>query len=267
MARKPRNYYEGGIYHVIQRGNNKSYIFDEQLDKAMFCEFIKETMAELPFDLLYYVLMDSHYHLVLQMKEVSIGDVMHKINMSYSKFYNQKYGRCGTIFGSRLTSILVRDARHFMTLIPYVAYNPVKAKMVKHPRDYRWSAHLEVVSAQQFMINRQRMLSFFHSDDEKAVEIYEGLIDNLINGIPITDSVDQIKEKHQQVMRTLLRELVGSEELYQRVLSRERSHEVVGIKKKFIELATIKGFETIEIATLLNIAPRTVREHRARMKR
>ncbi len=42
MPRKKREFYEGGIYHIIQRGNNKAYIFDQQTDKATFLEQIKK---------------------------------------------------------------------------------------------------------------------------------------------------------------------------------------------------------------------------------
>lgn len=264
MGRKPRNYYEGGIYHVMQRGNNQNFIFDEQLDKAMFCQILKDTMVELPFNLLYYVLMDNHYHLVIQMKEVHIGQVMHKINLTYSKFYNQKYNRSGTIFGSRFTSIMVKDSVHFFRLILYVAVNPVKSGLVKHPKDYRWSAHMEVVSSRQFIINRKALLSFFHTEENKSVTMYTQLLEDWLNGVTHFENEDQIKERHQQIMRTLLRELVDSDELFERVLSRERSDQVINVKKRFIEVAASRGFETVEIAIFLNLAPRTVREHRAK---
>jgi putative transposase len=33
MGRKPRIEYDGAIYHAIQRGNNREYIFEQQEDK------------------------------------------------------------------------------------------------------------------------------------------------------------------------------------------------------------------------------------------
>ncbi|KDR94641.1 hypothetical protein SAMN02745945_02623 [Peptoclostridium litorale DSM 5388] len=34
MARKPRIEYNGAIYHVIQRGNNREYIFEDSMHKG-----------------------------------------------------------------------------------------------------------------------------------------------------------------------------------------------------------------------------------------
>lgn len=33
MGRRPREEEEGGIYHVIQRGNNRAFVFEEDTDK------------------------------------------------------------------------------------------------------------------------------------------------------------------------------------------------------------------------------------------
>ena len=44
MGRKPRFEYPGGIYHLIQRGNNREFIFEEKEDKEFLKEFIKSAI-------------------------------------------------------------------------------------------------------------------------------------------------------------------------------------------------------------------------------
>lgn len=42
MPRKPRIHYKGALYHVIVRGNNKSYIFDNENDKLEYLKRVKK---------------------------------------------------------------------------------------------------------------------------------------------------------------------------------------------------------------------------------
>lgn len=148
MSRKPRIVYDGAIYHITQRGNNRAYIYNDQLDKAKFCDLLKETMTmeDYSFSLLYYVLMDNHYHLVIETQEASIDRIMHRINMLYTKYFNKKYGRSGVLYEGRYTGMLILDNSYLMTVIRYIAYNPVRAELVKSPADYRWCAHLDILS-------------------------------------------------------------------------------------------------------------------------
>jgi len=264
MSKATRNFFEGGMYHIIQRGNNKTYIFDDQLDKAMFLNIIKETMAKLPFDMLYYVLMDNHYHLLLCMKKDSIAKIMHKINLNYSKYYNQKYNRTGTIFGTRYTCVDIKDTRQYMTVILYNAYNPVKAKIVKHPEEYRWCAHLEVVSSHRSIINRKKMLQMIDKDESKARELYQLLLSEKIKGIKREKADDEIKEIREEVMMTILREICGSDINARDVLDGNRTSVLINLKKCAIEAYLKQGFKPLEIALFLNMSVRRIREYKSK---
>ncbi len=176
MPRPKRNFIEGGIYHIIQRGNNKAYIYDDQSDKACFLNIIRETKTMMPFEVLYYVIMDNHYHLVLRMNETSISKIMWRVNMRYSVYFNKKYDRTGTIFGSRYKSVSIKSTRQFMTVIQYNSLNPVKANIVMQPEQYKWSAHMEVISKKHYILNRDKLLEKFDEDSVKAMEIYEDLV-------------------------------------------------------------------------------------------
>jgi len=262
MARAIRNFYKGGIYHVIQRGINRAYIFEDHLDKAMFLEIIKETMIADPFEVLYYVIMDNHYHLLLQMKDASIGKVMQRINLSYSKYFNKKYHRSGTIFGSRYTCISIKDTKQFMTTVMYNAYNPVKAKMVKHPEEYRWCAHLEVVSSRTTIINRRKLLEVMDKDLDKAEHLYKMLLSEKINGIKRCYTEDEIKQSRKEVMQVALEKLCSSPDQYNEVLKGNRTYELMAIKKQFIKNMLASGFKPPELAIFLNMSSRSVNLHK-----
>ncbi len=65
MGRPWREEYQGGIYHVIARGNNKEYIFKESIDKGYFIKLLKETIEGMNYCIFGYVLMDNHYHILI----------------------------------------------------------------------------------------------------------------------------------------------------------------------------------------------------------
>lgn len=262
MARARRNFYEGGMYHIIQRGNNRSYIFDDQLDKAYFLNLVKETMITHPFDVLYYVIMDNHYHLLLQMKKTPISKIMLRINMRYGKYYNAKYNRTGTIFGDRYSCVSIKDVKQYMTVILYNAYNPVKAKIVKHPEEYRWCAHLEVVSSQRHILNKKKMLEIINKDESKAIEIYTNLLNDKIKGITPEKTEDEIRKRRNEEMKTLLYDLCKCKEKMSAILAGERGSAAIAVKRQFINTLFERGFGAIEIANYLKMSTRGVREYR-----
>ena len=262
VSKPKRNYFKGGIYHIIHRGNNRAYIFDDHLDKAFFLSLIKVTMIKMPFDVLYYVIMDNHYHILLRMNEIPIDKIMCRINTLYSKYYNKKYNRSGTIFGTRPGSIHIKDTRQYMSVILYNAYNPVKAKIVKHPEQYKWCAHLEVISKNQYIVNREKTLELIDNNPSKAMAIYEDLLNEKIKGFKREKSQDEIREIRNEVMMTMLLEITNAQSIADAILKGDRQSSLMSLKKCFIKTLYDKGFVATEIALFLNMSAKRIRELR-----
>jgi hypothetical protein len=68
----------------------------------------------LDFNLLGYVIMDNHYHLIIETKEKPLHKIMQKVNNRYSKNYNKRHNRTDHVFGGRYKGILVEDDKYFM---------------------------------------------------------------------------------------------------------------------------------------------------------
>ena len=88
MGRKPRMEFKGAIFHVIKRGNNREYIFRAEIDKEHFLTYLDHANTDGVFNLLGYVIMDNHYHLIIGTKEKSLDKIMQQANNAYSKNYN-----------------------------------------------------------------------------------------------------------------------------------------------------------------------------------
>lgn len=144
MGRKSRFEYPGGIYHLIQRGNNREFIFEQKEDKEYLLELIKEYRETMGFKLYGYVIMGNHYHLIIRISETPLKDIMHRINNIFSRHYNRKNKRTGHVFENRYKGILVIDDRYLLSLLRYVHQNPVSANICKNIKDYHWSKYLKV---------------------------------------------------------------------------------------------------------------------------
>jgi putative transposase len=66
MARQLRIEYEGAFYHVTSRGNQRDQIFWDDNDREEFKKIIKRTKERYAYLLHSYVLMDNHYHLLIE---------------------------------------------------------------------------------------------------------------------------------------------------------------------------------------------------------
>jgi len=66
MGRKPRIEFTGGVYHVIQRGNNKEYIFRKNDLKKEFLNLADDCKKIMDYEVYGYVIMDNHYHIIIR---------------------------------------------------------------------------------------------------------------------------------------------------------------------------------------------------------
>ena len=140
MGRPWREEYKGGIYHVIARGNNKEYIFKESIDKGYFLKQLKEHSEGFEYRVYGYVLMDNHYHIIIQTHNKKLQEIMHQINNKYSKYFNYRYKRVGHVFQGRYKAVLVQDERYMLALLRYIHQNPIKAHICDSMEKYKWSS-------------------------------------------------------------------------------------------------------------------------------
>jgi len=141
MARKSRIEIEGGLYHVITRGNNRQQIFNGDDDYQKFLSLLEVQKGRLPFFLYAYCLMSNHVHLLIERQADSIGRIMHRVLTGYAQYYNWKYQRVGHVLQGRHKAILCQSDRYLSELVRYIHLNPVRAKMVRRPEHYRYSSH------------------------------------------------------------------------------------------------------------------------------
>jgi hypothetical protein len=81
-----------------------------------------------------------------------MGDIsayMKLVKQRFSIWFNQSYGRVGTLWCERFKSELVQAEPHALeTVAAYIDLNAVRAGLVTDPKDYRWCGYAEAVGGE-----------------------------------------------------------------------------------------------------------------------
>ena len=85
----------GGWYHLTARGNERRRIYRNDSDRGHFLELLEELVARFRWRLHVYVLMDNHYHLMVETPEANLSAGMHWLHVSYSVWFNRRHNRVG----------------------------------------------------------------------------------------------------------------------------------------------------------------------------
>ena len=171
------------FYHVLNRGVEKRSIVIDDRDRLRFLHdlfvlndrnpvpnfILPGRHEERPRSLLVHLhafcLMNNHYHLLLsEAQEGGISRFLHKFNMGYAKYFNERHDRSGVLWQGPSKKILIKRDAHFLYIPYYIHLNPLdyshpgwregKAKNVQKAlatlHNYRWSSHLDYLGEKNF---------------------------------------------------------------------------------------------------------------------
>jgi len=216
MARPLRIEYEGALYHITARGNEQRNIFLDHADRLKFLSILNESYLKYGILLHCYVLMNNHYHLMLETPRANLSTAMHYINGKYTVYFNRKYKKVGHLFQGRYRSILVDRDAYLLELSRYIHLNPVRAGSVRSPEEYKWSsyrAYIEKGIHCPEWLFRSWIYEQFSLDEDRARTEYkkfieEGLHQPLRN--PIENTYAQVilgTEKFREEIKERLKSL------------------------------------------------------------
>lgn len=141
MARPLRIEYPGAVYHVTSRGNARGRIYRDEEDRMAFLSTLKWVIERFAWTCHGYCLMDNHFHLLIEIAQPNLSRGMRQLNGVYTQRFNRRHRKAGHLFQGRFKAILVEKDSYLLELARYVVLNPVRAKMVGMPEQYRWSSY------------------------------------------------------------------------------------------------------------------------------
>lgn len=142
MPRRPRVTIPNVPLHVIQRGNNRQACFIADEDYCFYLDWLKEYASKAGCLIHAYALMTNHVHLLLSSATGDgVGMLMKSLGQRYVQYVNRTYRRSGTLWEGRFRSCLTQEESYLLACQRYIELNPVRAEMVAHPAEYRWSSY------------------------------------------------------------------------------------------------------------------------------
>ena len=214
MPRRARIIIPGVPLHLIQRGNNRQPCFYTDEDYQFYLDWLQEYSRDTGCFVHAYVLMGNHVHLLLTpLNADSGGALMKRLGQRYVQYINRTYQRSGTLWEGRFRSCIAQQEEYLLVCQRYIEMNPVRAGLVEHPGDYRWSS---------FDCNGQ------------------GKTSDLLNHHPVYLSLGQAGEERQAAYRELFRHELESG-LIDQIRQATNGNFALGNQRFTEEIATMLG--------------------------
>ena len=178
MARPLRIEYEGALYHITSRGNDRERIFFTDADREAFLELLGDALNRFSWVCHGYCLMTNHYHCVVETPHANLSRGMRHINGVFTQRINRLNKRSGHLLQGRFKSILVEKESYLLELVRYVVLNPVRAKIVRSEEDWKWSSYCAtagLVDVPSFLTT-EWILSQFDRDQSRAQKAYRRFV-------------------------------------------------------------------------------------------
>lgn len=213
MARALRIEYEGAVYHVTARGNERRKIFFNKKDYEKFKEYLTEAKEKYQFQQYAYVLMTNHYHLIIETPEQNLSKIMHYLNGTYTTYTNIKRKRNGYLFQGRYKAIVVDKDSYLLELSRYLHLNPIRANMAEKPEGYPYSSYKSYISGTaESIVNTNVVLEMLTKSTKKSRERYRTFVE------------DGMGEERESPLKKVYGGIIlGGESFIRKVLSRIKS--------------------------------------------
>jgi putative transposase len=182
MARQLRLDAPGLTHHITARGNERKKIFRDAEDCIAFLELLGEAGRRYGWIVHHFMLVVNHYHLVLETPRATLSAGMQWLNAKYAQRFNRRYRRSGHLFQGRFHSFLIDSEEYLLEVMRYVALNPVRARMVARPEEYRWSSYAATAGFETGpeWLATAPVLSRLHRDRPEAQRIYRDFVNEKI---------------------------------------------------------------------------------------
>lgn len=243
---------KNAIYHIIGKGVEGIDIFTDDVDRNKFLQLLQKTVNFHKVHLFSYVLMDTHFHLLLKTEEANLSQAMQFLNSSYAHWYNIRHMRKGHLFQDRYKSHLILNSLYLYSVASYISLNPVEAELVDSPEKYPWSSFQYLLSAPNkdipLWLNIQELLKLCQTNPENFVNFVK---ENIQKNDPekILQNVTKITSNQTQnkSLRNIVNMLKKTKEQIGDIETNKR------LKHLLVYLLIKEGYRVKDVANSLRI--------------
>lgn len=194
MAREPRIEFDGAVYHVYGRGDPAEAIYLDAADRELFLAGLTEVCQKTGWIVHAYVLMNDHYHLLIETPEANLVAGMKWFQGTYTQRFNRRHDLSGHLFRGRYKSPVVDlgQGEYFERVSTYIHLNPASAKLIdpatQRLEKYAWSSYP----------------SYLKHDHQRPKWLQ---VDRTLNNLDMTDTPDG-RERYRQFIDQRVHQLL-----------------------------------------------------------
>jgi REP-associated tyrosine transposase len=162
------------------RGIDRAAIFHDDEDRHRFLKKLGELIEFSKSQVLGFVLMTNHTHILYKSGEKGISYVMRRLLTSYAIYFNRRHNRSGHLFENRYKSILCDEEAYLLELVRYIHLNPVRAGLVTtmgELDEYPWCGHAVLIGSRSLgWMNTDYVLAHFGTTVSSSRKKYRGFM-------------------------------------------------------------------------------------------
>lgn len=229
MARPLRIEFPGAVYHITSRGNERKKIYLNDHDREIFQRTLGLVIDRFHWLCHSYVLMDNHYHLLIETPEANLSRGMRQLNGVYTQEFNHLHARVGHLFQGRFKAILVEKDEYLLEVSRYVVLNPVRAGLVEQAEESHWSSYRATIGLDKppAFLTVDWLLSQYGQNKKQAIANFKHFVMKGIGGEYPTEALQAGlilgSERFVEKIQELIEAKMGQEEIprQQRYASQE----------------------------------------------
>lgn len=167
-------------YHIYNRGSGRQPIFREKDNYLFVLRRVKEYANSLNVSIIAYCLMQNHYHFLLRQDgDEPAGLLPQRVFNSYTKAFNKRHHRSGTLFEGRYQAIHVDREEYLLHLCRYIHANPAKHGFMSRLEEWPYSNYLEWIGARRgTLVDRDFVQQYF-----PTAQVYERFVLDYLTGL------------------------------------------------------------------------------------
>jgi len=200
---------ETAVYHVMSRTALDGFPLGD-VEKDFMLDLIRRFSALYFVEILGFCLMGNHFHILVRMfpehkytdedikkryesfygedcmfaagwipslrdKLSSLSEFVKEIKQSFSRYYNKRHHRRGTLWGERFKSLIVENGETLINCLAYIDLNPLRAGLVDRPEDYRWNSigyHVQTKNRDNFLSTDFGLKEFSVKNEKERIRRY-----------------------------------------------------------------------------------------------
>ena len=140
MARAPRQDFPGAWHHVVNRGIARRPLFEHKNDVRYFLSRLAKEVRRGRLEVHSWCTLTTHFHLLVRSPAGELSEAMRRVENEYSRYFNRKHRRDGTLIRGRFLSRPVQSLSYRRAVVRYIDANPVGAGLVTEGWQYPWGS-------------------------------------------------------------------------------------------------------------------------------